>query len=117
MIGASFRGRGLAAFTSVPVDELTDRVVRVEDVLGPAAADVAARLAEATEAVRIEALESLRIELREQRSPSASVDVAGRAASIEQSSGQVTVEQLAHPFVERAVRVQVRPPVARSYPS
>jgi AraC-like DNA-binding protein len=200
MIGAYFRAGGLPAFTSVPVDELTDRVVRVEDVLGPAAANVAARLAEASEAVRIDALESLLIErLREQRRPTASVDVAGLAASIEQSAGQVTVEQLAHeagisrqhltrlfrervgvtpklyarlarfqsglayagageaadwvhaalalgyadqshwiaefkefsgltphrfaarrwfhPFVERAVRVQVRPPVARGYPS
>jgi len=97
MIGTYFRAGGLAAFTSVPADELTDRVVRVEDVLGPAAANVAARLAEASEAVRIDALESLLIErLRDQRRATASVDVAGLAASIEQSAGQVTVEQLAY---------------------
>jgi AraC-like DNA-binding protein len=97
MIGAYFRAGGLAAFTSVPVDELTDRVVPVQDVLGPAAANVEARLAEASEAVRIDALESLLIErLRGQRRATASVDVAGLAASIEQSAGQVTVEQLAH---------------------
>jgi AraC-like DNA-binding protein len=86
MIGAYFRAGGLAAFTRVPVDELTDRVVVVEDVLGPAAANVAARLAEACEAVRIDALESLLIErLREQRRATASVDVAGLAASIEKN--------------------------------
>ena len=97
MIGAYFRAGGLAAFTSVPVDELTDRVVPVQDVLGPAAANVAARLAEASEAVRIDALESLLIErLGGQRRATASVDVAGLAASIEQSAGHVTVEQLAH---------------------
>lgn len=96
MIGAYFRAGGLAPFTSVPVDELTDRVVRVEDVLGPAAANVAARLAEAREAVRIDVLESLLIErLRERHRATASVDVAGLAASIEQSAGHVTVEQLA----------------------
>lgn len=43
MIGAYFRAGGLAAFTSVPAHELTDRAVRVEDVWGPAAAGVAAR--------------------------------------------------------------------------
>lgn len=97
MIGAYFRAGGLAAFTSVPVDELTDRVVPVQDVLGPAAANAEARLAEASEAVRIDALESLLIErLRGQRRATASVDVAGLAASIEQSAGQVTVEQLAY---------------------
>lgn len=97
MIGAYFRAGGLAPFTRVPVDELTDRVLRVEDVLGPAAANVAARLAEASEAARIEVLESLLIErLRAQHRATASVDVAGIAASIEQSAGQATVEQLAH---------------------
>jgi AraC-like DNA-binding protein len=97
MIGAYFRAGGLAAFTRVPVDELTDRVVRAEDVLGPAAATVAARLAETPEAVRIDALESLLIErLRDQRHPAAAVDVAGLAASIERSAGHVSVEQLAN---------------------
>ena len=96
MIGAYFRAGGLAAFTSVPVHELTDRAFRVEDVWGPAAANIATRLAEVSEAVRIDALETLLIErLREQRRPNASVDVAGLTASIEQSAGQVTVEQLA----------------------
>jgi AraC-like DNA-binding protein len=96
MIGVYFRAGGLAPFTSVPVDELTDRVVRVEDVLGPAA-NVVDRLAEASEAGRIDVLESLLIErLREQYRATASVDVAGLAASIERSAGQVTVEQLAH---------------------
>jgi hypothetical protein len=81
----------------------------------------------------IDALESLPIErLRGQRRATAAVNVAGLAASIEHSAGQVTVELLAHeagifrqqltrlfaarrwfhPFVERAVRVQVRPPHA-----
>jgi methylphosphotriester-DNA--protein-cysteine methyltransferase len=47
--------------------------------------------------VRIDALESLLIErLREQRRRTASVDVAGLAASIEQRAGHVTLEQLAH---------------------
>jgi AraC-like DNA-binding protein len=97
MIGAYFRPGGLAAFTSVPVDELTDRVVRVEDVLGRAAANVAGDLAEASEAVRIDALESLLIaRLHKQRRTTASLDVAGVAASIEQSAGRVAVEQLAH---------------------
>jgi len=97
MVGAYFRAGGLAAFTSVPVHELTDRAVRVEDMWGPATADVAARLAEVSEGARIDALESLLMErLREQGRPNASVDVAGLATSIEQSAGQVTVEQLAH---------------------
>jgi AraC-like DNA-binding protein len=97
MIGAYFRAGGLAAFTNLPVDELTDRAVGVEDVLGPASANVAARLAEASEAVRIDVLESLLIErLRGRRRATASLDVAGLAASIEQRGGHVTVEQLAH---------------------
>lgn len=97
MIGAYVRAGGLAAFTSVPGDELTDRVVPIQDVFGPAAANAAARLAEASEAVRIDALESLLIErLRGQRLATASVNVAGLAASIAESAGQVTVERLAH---------------------
>jgi AraC-like DNA-binding protein len=97
MSGAYFRAGGLAAFTRVPVDELTDRVVRVEDVLGRAAANVAARLAETNEAVRIDVLESLLIaRLHTQRCATASVDVAGLAASIEQSAGHIAVERLAH---------------------
>ena len=97
MIGAYFRAGGLAAFTGVPAHELTDHAVRVEDVWGSATAGVAARLAEANEAVRIEALEALLIErLGEPHCPQrGSVDVSGVAASIEQSAGHVTVEQAA----------------------
>ena len=96
MIGAYFRAGGLAAFTSVPLHELTNRAVRVEDLWGPGAADIAARLAESSEAARIDALESLLFERlgAPRRTPHVSVDVSGLAASIEQRAGRVSVEQL-----------------------
>jgi AraC-like DNA-binding protein len=96
MIGAYFRAGGLAAFTSVSAHDFTDRAVPVEDVWGAAAAGVAVRLAEANEAVRIEALESLLIgRLGDPHRPRASVDVSGLAASIEHSAGHITVAQAA----------------------
>lgn len=96
MVGAYFHAGGLSAFTNVPVHELTNRAVGVEDIWGPAAADVAARLADVNEAARIDALESLLIErLGVRGRPHTTVDVQGLAASIEQSAGQGTVEQLA----------------------
>lgn len=95
MIGAYFRAGGLAAFTSVPLHELTNRAVRVEDIWGPDAADIAARLAELSEAARIDALESLLFErLGTPPRTHVSVDVSGLAASIEQRAGRVSVEQL-----------------------
>lgn len=95
MVGVYFRAGGLAAFTRVPVHEFTDCAVRVEDIWGPAAANVAARLAGANEAARIDALESLLTERLRVRRPDGAVNVAGLAASIERRSSQVTVEQLA----------------------
>jgi AraC-like DNA-binding protein len=96
MIGAYFRAGGLAAFTSVPLHELTNRAVRVEDIWGPDAADIAARLAELSEAARIDVLESLLLERlgAPRGTQQVSVDVSGLAASIEQRAGRVSVEQL-----------------------
>jgi AraC-like DNA-binding protein len=96
MIGAYFRAGGLAAFASVPLHELTNRAVRVEDIWGPDAANIAARLAELSEAARIEVLESLLFERlgAPRGTQPASVDVLRLAASIEQRAGRVSVEQL-----------------------
>lgn len=96
MVGAYFHAAGLPAFASVAVHELTDGIATAEDIWGPAAADMAARLAHVNEAARIDALETLLIErLGEQRRSHATVDVPGLAASIAQSGGRVAVEQLA----------------------
>jgi len=95
MIGAYFRAGGLAAFTGVPLHELTNRAVRVEDIWGPDAADIAARLAELSEAARVDVLESLLLErLEARRTQQVSVDVSGLAGSIERRAGRVRVEQL-----------------------
>jgi AraC-like DNA-binding protein len=96
MVGAYFRAGGLAAFTSVPLHELTNRAVRVEDIWGPDAADIAPRLAELKGATRIDALESLLfVRLGARRTPHVSVDVSGLATAVEQRAGRVSVEQLA----------------------
>jgi AraC-like DNA-binding protein len=97
MIGAYFRAGGLTAFTSLPLHELTNRTVRVEDIWGPAAANIAARLAESSESARVAALESVLIERlgAPPRTQHGSVDVPGLAASIERRAGRVSVEQMA----------------------
>jgi AraC-like DNA-binding protein len=96
MIGAYFRAGGLAAFTSVPLHELTNRAVRVEEIWGPDAADIAARLAELSGAMRIDALESLLFKRLggPRRTQHVSVDVLGLATAIERRAGRVRVEQL-----------------------
>jgi AraC-like DNA-binding protein len=96
MVGAYFHPGGLPAFTNLPVHELTNGTATVEDIWGPAAAEIAGRLAEVNEVARVDALESMLIErLGEKRQPHTTVDVPGLAASIHQSGGQVIVEQLA----------------------
>jgi AraC-like DNA-binding protein len=97
MIGAYFRAGGLAAFTSIPAHEFTDRAVPVQDVWGPTAAGMPVRLAGETEGARIDTFEALLIgRLHDPHRPHASVDVPRLAASIEQRAGRVTVEQAAN---------------------
>jgi hypothetical protein len=96
MVGAYFRAGGLAAFTSIPLHELTNRAVRVEEMWGAGATSIAGRLAELAGAARIDALETLLVERigSPARTQHASVDVGALAASIEQRAGRVSVEQL-----------------------
>jgi AraC-like DNA-binding protein len=96
MIGAYFHAGQLAFFTPVAVHELTNRIVDLEDLWGPAASALPMRLAEMNEVARIEALESLLIRrIRNRTGLNTTVDVLGLAASVLESRGQVTVEDLA----------------------
>jgi AraC-like DNA-binding protein len=96
MIGVYFHGGHLAFFTSVPIHELTNRVVDLEDLWGAAVSTAPERLAELNEAARIDALESLLIRrIRNRTGSNSAVDILGLAASVLESRGQVTVEEMA----------------------
>jgi AraC-like DNA-binding protein len=96
MIGVYFHAGQLASFTSVPIHELTNRIVGLEDLWGSAASALPVRLAEMNEAARIDALESLLIRrIRNCTRSNSAVDVLGLAASVLESRGQVTVGEMA----------------------
>jgi len=96
MIGAYFHAGQLASFTSVPIHELTNRIVDLEDLWGSEASALPLRLAEMNEAARIDAFESLLLRrIRNHTWSNSAVDVLGLAASVLESCGQVTVEEMA----------------------
>jgi AraC-like DNA-binding protein len=96
MIGVYFHAGQLASFIAVPGHEFTNRIVDLEDVWGSTASALPVRLAEMSESARIDELESLLIRRIGNRTGSNSaVNVRGLAASVQESCGQVTVEEMA----------------------
>jgi AraC-like DNA-binding protein len=96
MIGVYFRAAQVDRFLRVPLSDLTDRAVAVEDVWGSRATGLGAELRELDELRRIERLESaLLARLAAGGRPSSSVDVAQLTDYVVRRRGRETVESLA----------------------
>jgi AraC-like DNA-binding protein len=97
MVGVYFRAAQAQRFTGVPTDELTERVVSLEDLWGAAGFELESRIANAgDEAARIGLMESALLKmLGNARRPNTSVDVPGLAAYAFRRQGGLSVERLA----------------------
>jgi AraC-like DNA-binding protein len=96
MVGAYLRPGRASQFTDLPLSELTDRILSLEDLWGSPVADLPAELDEMCEGARIDRLESeLARRLGRRRESRTSVDVPGLAEWTWASRGQVSVERLA----------------------
>ncbi len=95
-VGVSLRAGQTRAIFGVPGVELADRSVAIEDLWGPAAANLAAELADLPGASRIDRLELMLLR-RMQRQPSASptLDLPGLAQHIVRAKGLVRIDDLA----------------------
>lgn len=98
MVGAYFHAAQAPLVTHIPVSELTDRVLSLDDVWGSAGSDLVTRLGEANnEAARIDRLESALLQWRaKERSPRAALDLPGLAGFVIRRHGRLTVQCLAN---------------------
>jgi AraC-like DNA-binding protein len=95
-VGVFFRPARAAPFLGVPISDLTDLTVAIDDVWGTAASRLPSELCELDEAARLDRLESLLCtRLRRRRLPASAFDVEGLATSIVRRRGRVTVNALA----------------------
>ena len=97
MIGAYLQAPPAQALTGAPAIELTDRIVPLEDLWGPAASELAAFLTGVEdEGARLQRLESaFRKRINAFPSSSVGIDVAGLAAYVSHRHGRVAIEELA----------------------
>jgi AraC-like DNA-binding protein len=96
MVGAYFRPGRAAPFLGAPSRVVTDRIVALEDLWGPAATDLSGELCDMDEAARIDRLERTLLErLARARAITTSVDAVGLAQRAIASAGAVTVERMA----------------------
>jgi AraC-like DNA-binding protein len=96
MVGIYFRAAGVAPFLRIPMSDLTDRTVAVEDLWGTPGSRIPGELCGLGEEDRIASVESAllaRPGLGRQRTDT--IDVARLAAHVVRRRGQVTVEGLA----------------------
>jgi AraC-like DNA-binding protein len=91
MAGVYFRAAALSRFADVPAAELTDHVVRLEDVWGKTAGELVGRL---MDGAGIEFMEAALLRRLKPGAPAA-IDVPGLAAWVLRRRGQVTVGELA----------------------
>jgi AraC-like DNA-binding protein len=97
MVGVYFRAAQAWPFLHMPISELTDRIVGVDDVWRAAGAQLRVDLEDRDEAARVDRLEAALLEqLERHRDRKANLDTAGLAASVMRCGGQVSVERLAH---------------------
>ena len=97
MVGVYFRAAQAWPFLHMPISELTDRIVRVDDVWGDTGAQLRADLSGRDEAARVDHLEVVLLEqLERHRDRKANLNTAGLASSVVRCGGQVSVERLAH---------------------
>jgi AraC-like DNA-binding protein len=95
-VGAFFRPARVAPFLRVPISDLIDRTVAIEDVWGTAASRLPEQLGDLDEAARIDRLESVLCErLGRGRGPEGALDLAELAAGVRRRHGLVTVGAMA----------------------
>lgn len=96
MVGVYFQPVRALPFTGLPLSELTDRILSLDELWGPAGADLPEELDGMSEAARIDRLESHLVErLVRRREPVTRIDVPGLAKWVRRSRGRVSVERLA----------------------
>jgi AraC-like DNA-binding protein len=95
-IGVFFRPARVAPFLRVPISDLTDRTVAIDDVWGTASTRLSSGLCDLDEAARIDRLESFLLTcLARQRQRAAALDVDRLASSVIRRQGRVTVDAMA----------------------
>jgi AraC-like DNA-binding protein len=96
MVGVYFRAAQAWPFLHVPISELTDRIIGVDDVWGSAGAQLRADLSACDEAERLDGLEAMLIEqLQRHDYGRIKVDTVGLASSVVRCNGRVSVNRLA----------------------
>lgn len=95
-VGAFFRPARVAPFLRVPISDLTDCTVAIDDVWGTASSRLPSELCDVNEAARIDRVESfLLTRLARARQRAAALDVERLAASVIRRRGRVTVDAMA----------------------
>jgi AraC-like DNA-binding protein len=97
MLGVFLRAAALTHLTRVPAANLTDRVIALEDLWGPAAYTLAAKLFEtAGEAARLGILEAALLQsMGPSRVPATGVKLGGLTAFVLQRQGRLRARDLA----------------------
>jgi AraC-like DNA-binding protein len=96
MVGAYFRPGLAASFLGAPSSIVTDRIVVLDDLWGPAATDLIGELCAVDEGTRIDRLEFAFLErLARARTITTSVDTVGLAQRVLSSGGRLTVYRMA----------------------
>jgi AraC-like DNA-binding protein len=96
MVGVYFRAAQASPFLCLPISELTDRIVDVDDVWGAAGAALPMDLAGLDEATRVDRLEATLLDrLERYRNRGTGIDTAGLASSVVRCGGRLTVARLA----------------------
>jgi AraC-like DNA-binding protein len=95
-VGAYLRPGRISGLARLPAGETTDRIVSIDEVWGPAAERLSARLIPLAERARLDLLErTLLAHMTEPRERGSAVDVRGLAACIVRRRGRVSVDALA----------------------
>jgi len=96
MVGVYFQPARALPFAGVPLSELTDRILPLDELWGPVGADLPEELDAMSEAARIDRLESRLVEcLGRRREPGTRIDVPQLTKWVRRSQGHVSVERLA----------------------
>jgi AraC-like DNA-binding protein len=95
-VGVYFRPAHASTFLGIPIAELADRVVGIDDVWGAAGRTLALDLRALGDAERVDRLEAALLErLARQRARASGIDTAALASHVLRCAGRVTVEWLA----------------------
>jgi AraC-like DNA-binding protein len=96
MVGVYFQPARALPFTRMPLRELTDRILSLDDLWGPTGADLPAAMDAMSEAARIDRLEAELVRrLGRGREPGTRIDVPGLTAWVRRSRGRISVDRLA----------------------